>query len=278
MTAIDRDDEAGGAGSPRISILVICYNQNKYIREALESALEQDYENLEVVVADDASRDGTQTIIRELAQRYPHRLKPILNPQNVGITANSNIGLAHCSGEFIAFMGGDDVLLPGKISRQAAWLAADEKRVLCGHDVDWIDADGVQLGIRSSDRVPLREGRGASGIIRNGTPYAATAVMVRRSHIPSYGFHPALPVVSDWKLWLDVVGSDGLYGYIPGIHARYRRHRDNVTTRPSWRITHDVLMTAWLSLWHLRGRYLKDWLHYFLLRPLLKRIYRGLHV
>lgn len=274
MTAADREEGTGHTATPRVSILVISYNQEGYIREALESALAQDYANLEVVVADDASRDGTQAIIRELVQLYPQRLKPIYNAHNVGITANSNIGLRACRGEFIAFMGGDDVLLPGKIARQVEWFGQDDRRVLCGHDVDWIAADGAPLGIRTSDLVPLREGRGASGFIQNGSPYAATSVMVRRSRIPSYGFHPALPVVSDWKLWIDVIGTDGTYGYIPGIHARYRRHRDNVTARPNRRITHDVLMTAWLSLCHLRGRYLKDWLHYFLLHPLRKRLYR----
>lgn len=277
MTGADRDDKGGGAAFPRVSILVISYNQESYIREALESALTQDYANLEVVVADDASRDGTQSIIRELAQRYPQRLKPIFNPKNVGITANSNIGLLACSGEFIAFMGGDDALLPGKITSQMAWFAQNDQRVLCGHDVDWINADGASLGIRSSDLVPLQEGRGASGFIRNGTLYAATSVMVRRSRIPSYGFHVALPVVSDWKLWIDVIGTDGIYGYIPGIHARYRRHRDNVTARPNRRVMRDVLMTAWLSMCHQRGRYLKDWLHYFLLRPLCKHLFRTLH-
>jgi len=262
---------------PRVSVLVISYNQESYIREALESALEQDYANLEVIVADDASRDGTQGIIRELAQQYPQRLMPVFNPSNVGITSNSNIGLAHCSGELIAFMGGDDVLLPGKIARQVEWFKVDPNRVLCGHNVDWIDAEGKSLGIRSSDMVPLQTGCGASGFIRHGTPFAATSVMVRRSRIPARGFHPSLPVVSDWKLWIDVIGTDGCYGHIPGVHARYRRHRDNVTARPNRRITRDVLMTAWLSLVDMRGRYLKDWLHYFLLRPLRKGLYRRRH-
>lgn len=262
---------------PLISILVISFNQERFIREALESALEQDYENLEVVVSDDASSDGTRAIILDLAQRYQKRLKIILNASNVGITANSNIGLRHCSGEFVAFMGGDDLLLPGKISRQAAWLVADERRVLCGHDVDWIDADGQLLGVRSSDRVPLSAGLGGSGFIRHGTPYAATSVMVRRSRIPSYGFHPSLPVVSDWKLWLDVIGKDGAYSYVPGVYARYRRHQDNVTAKPNRRIVRDVLMTAWLSLRQSHGRYLKDWLYYLLLRPLRKWLHVTRH-
>lgn len=257
--------------------MIISYNQQRFIRQAVESALRQDYANLEVVVADDASNDQTQPILRELAQRHPGRLKLFLNPVNLGITANSNVGLQHCRGELIAFMGGDDVLLPGKVVQQVAWFSGDAKRVLCGHDVVWIDADGAMLGVRTSDLVPLHEGQGAAGFIRHGTPYAAASVMVRRTCIPSYGFHPSLPVVSDWKLWIDVIGTHGVYGYIPGIWAYYRRHRGNVTARPNWKVTRDVLLTALLSLWRLRGRYLKDWLHYFLVRPLRKRLRRSVH-
>jgi hypothetical protein len=133
------------------------------------------------------------------------------------------------------------------------------------------------LGLRTSDLVPLNAGHGASGFIRHGTPYTAASVMVRRTRIPAYGFHPSLPVVSDWKLWIDVIGTDGEYGYISGIWAKYRRHRDNVTARLSWKVTRDVLMTAGLSIWHLRGRYIKDWAHYFLVRPVFKRLRRRRH-
>lgn len=258
--------------TPLVSVMIICYNQRRYIREAVLSALDQGYRNLEVVVADDASTDETPQILRELQALHPARLKLVLNAVNHGITGNSNVGLAHCSGEFVAFMGGDDVLLPGKVGRQVEWFGTDAHRVLCGHDVDWIDADGAPLGIRSSDLVPMRAGAGAAGFIRNGSPYAATSIMVRRSRIPPWGFHPALPVVSDWKLWLDVIGTDGAYGHIEGAFARYRRHGGNVTARPNRRITRDVLMTALLSLLRFRGRYLADWAHYFAVRPLRKRL------
>jgi len=251
--------------------MVICYNQERYIKEALISALEQDYDNLEVVVADDASTDNTRQIIKELGKDYPERLKMYFNPRNLGITANSNVGLRHCRGEFVAFMGGDDVLLPGKISRQVAWFSQDDSRVLCGHDVEWIDQDGSLLGIRSSELVPIISGIGASGFITHGTPYAATSVMVRRSRIPDHGFHPALPVVSDWMLWIEVISTDGRYGYIPGIWARYRRHKNNVTAKLNWKVTRDVLLTAALSLWQFRGRYLVDWAHYLFVRPIAKR-------
>lgn len=262
--------------SPLVSILIISFNQEKFIRQALESALGQDYKNLEVVISDDASTDGTQDIIQEVRQLFPHRLRVTINPTNQGITANSNLGLKQCKGELVAFMGGDDVLLPGKIVNQVEWFMQNDKRVLCGHDVEWIDTTGKSLNLKTSELIPMQQGRGAGGFIKNGTPFSAVSVMVRRDRIPEYGFHPALPTVSDWKLWIDVVGTQGVYGYIPGVWAYYRRHSDNVTARLSWQVVRDILLTAVLSVWHLRGKYLQYWLYYFLVRPLLKSPWRKL--
>ena len=259
--------------NPLVSIHIICYNQAHFIRQALESAVGQDYSNLEIVIADDCSTDGTRAVIEEIITKYPQvRITKLFNTHNLGITNNSNEALKLCKGELIAFMGGDDVLLPGKITQQVNWFAQDERRVLCGHDVEWIDQNGEFLNARTSDFVPLNSGQGAAGLIKNGTPYSATSVMVRRSRIPEYGFHFWLPVVSDWKLWIDVVRGDGVYGYVPGILAQYRRHPNNVTARLNWKITRDVLITAGLSLWHLRGRFMWDWAHYFFVRPLAKRL------
>jgi len=252
---------------PLVSIHIICYNQEQYIRDALVSAVEQDYPNLEIVIADDCSQDTTRAVIDEIIGIYPMvRITKLFNPKNLGITINSNAGLALCKGELIAFMGGDDILLPGKIKQQVKWFAEDERRVLCGHDVDWINQHGELLGVRSSNFVPMVSGIGAAGFIENGTPYAATAIMVKRSRIPSYGFHPGLPVVADWKLWIDVIGTDGAYGYISGIWAQYRRHSGNITARRTWKITRDVLMTCVLSLWHFQGKFTCSWLQYFFRR------------
>lgn len=251
-------------GTPLVSVLIVSYNQEEFIREALVSALEQNYENLQVVISDDASMDSTQHIILEVAKDNPaDRLKVILNPQNLGITGNCNKALRHCNGELVAFMGGDDVLLRGKIAQQVAWFNEHPDMVLCGHAVELIDENGEQISSKFGELGEFRAGRGAGGIIRSGTPFSAVSVMVKHDRIPSYGFHPSIPMVSDWKLWIDVVGSDGAYGFIEGKWAQYRRHSGNVTVRMNWKIAHDILLTALLSLWHLRGRFALLWLCYF---------------
>jgi hypothetical protein len=154
-------------------------------------------------------------------------------------------------------------MLPEKISKQVAWLEQEASRVLCGHDVEWINLDGKSLSITSAQLIPMSSGCGADGIIRYGPLFAATSIMFRSDRVPGYGFHPKLPIISDWKMWIDVVGRDGYYGYVEGCYAKYRRHGGNITSRYSYKLFRDQLMTCYLSLVRFRGRYLFQWGYYF---------------
>ena len=209
--------------------MIISYNQEAYIAEAVESAVLQDYPNLEVVISDDGSRDRTPELLRELERRHPGRVRAVLNPDNVGITANSNRGLRACTGEYIAFMGGDDVLLPGKVAAQVAWFEEDPARVLCGHQVEVFYEDASRPPHPLTPR--LAAGSGADAILRDGT-FGATAVMVRADRIPPHGFEESLPVVSDHMLWVEILANGGTFGFVPGTYARYRKHSANVTNDP----------------------------------------------
>ena len=240
---------------PLVSLLIITYEQAGFIREAIESAVRQDYENLEIIVADDGSSDGTADIAAEYAARHPGRVKAIVGGPHLGITGNSNRGLRACAGELFAWMGGDDVLYPGKISAQVAWFGDDERRVLCGHDIDLYDADAQRMIGHAYDRQRLRNGSGAARVVTDGGPFNAISIMIRTSALPPGGFDERLPIVSDWKLYIDVLAGGGAYGYVDGVYARYSRHRRNVTqSDPAPRFA-DVFLTLELvesSYPHLR--------------------------
>src|SRR5579875_3125076 len=128
---------------PLVSVHLISYNQKDYIGAALSSILDQDYQSFEIVAADDGSTDGTAEIILEFAEKYPGKIIPLVGGKNLGITGNCNRALEHCKGKYIAFIGGDDLFLPGKISAQVKWLEADEKRIMCGHQVEVFYEDGT---------------------------------------------------------------------------------------------------------------------------------------
>ena len=91
------------------------YNQKNYLKECIDSILSQDYENIEIIIADDYSKDGTQDMLKEYNQKYPNKFILKLSERNQGITKNSNLAHFACNGKYIAWMGGDDLMLPSKI-------------------------------------------------------------------------------------------------------------------------------------------------------------------
>lgn len=211
-----------------VSIAIICYNQIEFIAEAIEGALNQEYDNLQIVVSDDGSTDGTDKIVSEYANKFPAKIVSLTGGPNLGITGNCNRALQACSGKYVAFQGGDDVLLPGKILKQIAWFEEDDSRVLCGHQVEVIYESGDKSHNYHRNMF-LLGGRGASNVIRFGVPYCACAIMVKASAMPDHGFATEMPTCSDHMLWAEVLAGGGRYGHISGTYAQYRRHSGNIT-------------------------------------------------
>ncbi len=96
-----------------VSIALPVYNGEKYIREQLDSIYNQTYKNIEVVVSDDCSTDGTVKILEEYSQKYG--LKYCVNEKNLGLNKNYVQAASLASGEYIAFSDCDDIWLPEKI-------------------------------------------------------------------------------------------------------------------------------------------------------------------
>jgi glycosyltransferase involved in cell wall biosynthesis len=235
---------------PLVSIMIITYNQVDFIHETLISALEQDYKNLEVVVADDGSTDGTDKIILQYAEQYPGRLVPVVGGPNLGITGNCNRALKACNGVYVALQGGDDTLLPNKISKQIEWFSQNESAVLCGHKLYVINSISEVTGTHTMKKVA---GYGVSKWLKYGTLYGGTSIMVKNKHIPKYGFDDRISTSSDWKFYIDVIKSDkNYYGYVDEYLACYRIHENNITkdkirTMKDVEITLDILSSEFSS-------------------------------
>lgn len=94
--------------SPLLTVLVPCYNVEKYVTQCLESILGQTYSNIEVICIDDGSTDSTPKILQDFSKRDP-RIKIITKP-NSGYGHSMNIGLDHASGDFIGIVESDDFI------------------------------------------------------------------------------------------------------------------------------------------------------------------------
>ena len=104
-----------------VSIVIPCYNVEKYVKEALDSALQQDYPWVEIIAIDNNSTDGTWDILSAYEQKYPDLIKCIEEPRP-GAPAARNTGWLASKGEWIQFLDADDILFPDKISRQIQLL------------------------------------------------------------------------------------------------------------------------------------------------------------
>ena len=102
--------------NPLVSVAIITYNQKIFLEECIESILLQTYKNIEIIIADDGSSDGTHQLAQNFQENYPDiKFKLALSKLNFGITNNSNLAFENCSGKYIAWMGGDDLMHPKKL-------------------------------------------------------------------------------------------------------------------------------------------------------------------
>lgn len=239
--------------NPKVSVLIPSYNQENVIEQTVISALNQNYDNLEAVVSDDASVDRTPQILREIQGKYPERLKVFLHPVNLGVTKNHTRGLLECHGDFIAFQDGDDLFLPGKIKKQVEFMLEHPDCTISSHDVDVFDSETGKTLYLWSQRFGRREG-GNYELVRYGNYLSSVSVMVRRAHLPEYGYDDRIRIGSDWLLWLEVLSrGKGKICYLDEILARYRRHTGNLTNVSAWKyedqlITLALVETKWPSL------------------------------
>jgi glycosyltransferase involved in cell wall biosynthesis len=238
---------------PKVSVLIPSYNQEAIIEQTVMSALTQNYDNLEVIVSDDASADKTPQILKEIQAKYPDRLKIFLHQTNLGVTKNHTRGLFECRGDFIAFQDGDDLFLPGKIKRQVGFMLEHPDCAISFHDVDVFNSDTGETLYLWSQRFGRREG-GMDELVRYGNYLSSVSVMVRRMDLPDYGYDDRIRIGSDWMLWLEVLSrGKGKMVYLDEVLARYRRHTGNLTNVSGWKyedqlITLALVETRWPHL------------------------------
>lgn len=231
--------------TPKVSIIIITYNQEEFIADTLESAVSQTYKNIEILVCDDGSTDSTPGIIEDFANRYP-RIVPRISAENQGITKNCNKGLFAATGEYICFLGGDDLFEQTKVEKQVEYFEEKPDLSICYHDVHIFDHESQQNIGLYSDRHPLRVG-GVKDLLIDGCFFCATSVMIRKDRMPKNGFNELISRASDWLFWCEVAlqnpKAHDCVGYCDGVLAKYRRHANNVTNRVDERALKEAICT-----------------------------------
>lgn len=112
-----------------VSAIIIFFNEEQFIQEAIESVLAQAYDHWELLLVDDGSTDRSTQIAMQYAEKYPGKVRYIehSNHENRGMSASRNLGVRYATGKYISFLDGDDVWLPNKLEEQVAILASHPK-------------------------------------------------------------------------------------------------------------------------------------------------------
>lgn len=214
--------------NPLVSVAIITYNQKEFLIESIESVLSQTYKNIEIVIADDGSTDGTPEILKAFDQKYPHKFNLQLSPINQGITKNCNLAYLNCKGKYIAGLGGDDLMLPQKIEKQVNFMEAHPECSICYHNLDVFDSETGKTLYFHNEKFPPKEG-GIEEMIKYNFA-GACSIMIRSEKMPPYGFDERLPIVSDWLFWIDLLSNGGKINYIDKILGKYRVHASSITS------------------------------------------------
>jgi len=128
-----------------VSAIIIFFNAEKFIEEAIESVLAQSYDNWELLLVDDGSEDNSTMIARRYEKKYQPKVRCFEHDghSNQGMSASRNLGLSHARGEYIAFLDADDVWMPHKLEQQAAILnSRPEAAMVYGRTLIWYSWSG----------------------------------------------------------------------------------------------------------------------------------------
>jgi glycosyltransferase involved in cell wall biosynthesis len=210
----------------KLSVLMITYNQERFIEHALASILAQrvnfDYE---IVVAEDNSTDGTRGIVLDFHRRYPDRIVPLLRDLNLGAMRNFKEALTVCRGNYVALLEGDDYWTDeGKLQRQINFLDEHPDHAICCHRAQFVDETG---GGQSRIFPTLPAGTYTIEDLFDLNWVVTCSVMYRWG---SFGSLPdwILPLkMGDWPLHI-LVGTAGKIHLMDEVMSVYRIHEGGI--------------------------------------------------
>jgi glycosyltransferase involved in cell wall biosynthesis len=215
----------------KLSVLMITYNHERFIAQALESVLAQKVNfDYEIVVGEDCSIDSTRHILSNFQRQYPTRIVLLSRDHNLGVTRNLQDTLAACHGQYVAFLEGDDYWIHNdKLQRQADFLDAHPECAICCHRAQYLDEmNHTDAGIFPSLSAGVYT---IDDLLKRNFVMTCTA-MLRRDWIGSLPSWFCEMRLGDWPLFA-LVARHGNIWLLDEIAAVYRVHAGGVWTSRS---------------------------------------------
>lgn len=215
----------------QVSVLMsVCKEETRFLREAIESILNQTYRDFEFVIVGDSpqsDRERVFSVVEEYASK-DSRIKFFPNDSNIGLTKSLNVGLKHCTGKYIARMDADDISVPERLEKQVAFMEANPHILASGAWFEFIDENGVHLGdiirhIESSDQIRM-------DILKNTVMGHPISIFHRIINNTEVRYDETMTYAQDYMLWVWILQ----YGEISNIQEvllLYRINSNQITSR-----------------------------------------------
>ena len=206
---------------PKVSIVTVSFNQAQFLERTLLSVLNQDFSDIEFILIDPGSTDGS----RELIERYRSRIAHVVLEPDAGAADGLNKGFALATGEIYGFLNSDDVLRPGAVSAAVRYLNEHQKvDVVSGH-AEIIDSQDRVLRRAFSDRMSIKQCvYGAVILIQPSTFFR------RSAYQRTGGFNTQNRATWDGEFFLDMAMAGSRFGRSNAIWSGYRLHKSSITT------------------------------------------------
>jgi glycosyltransferase involved in cell wall biosynthesis len=218
---------------PLVSVIMNCYNGEKYLREAIDSVYAQTYQNWEIVFWDNCSTDSSEKIARS----YDEKLTYFRGEKNVKLYAARNLALDKCDGEYIAFLDCDDLWSPNKLTMQISAMLQQKAEFSYSSYVEKYEESGLE----KVNKVKGRESVDFSWLVRNYNIGILTAVIKKESMLP---FSDQLNYAGDMGLFLKLANKIKIIS-LESVLATYRVHSGALTNKIPYKeksLECDILM------------------------------------
>ena len=209
-----------------VAVIIPCYNSSKYIQKTIESVLNQDYENLEIIAIDDGSTDET----RKILESYLPKIRMLSHPNdaNLGEAASVILGITQSKADLIAFLDHDDIWYPNKVKEQAKIFqkCSDVGLVYTnGYVID--ESDNILYKLFPGD---FWEENIPGKILLKCYIRTSSCVMLKREIFEQIGSFKTDICIVDHDIWVRMSEVANFY-YIPDVLTAYRKHRDQTSLK-----------------------------------------------
>jgi len=213
-----------------ISVIMSVFNEPEvWLRESIESILNQTFNNFEfIIINDNPDSDSNKLIINEYKEK-DNRIEIINNEENIGLTKSLNKGIEFANGEYIVRMDADDIALPTRIEEQVKYMVKNPEVIVCGTDISYFGNENVRKvkWIKYTDRALKNR-------LFIDSCFAHPTVMIRKDVFENYNilYNEDFISAQDYKLWVDLANKGKFYT-IPKVLLKYRISKNQISKEKS---------------------------------------------